>query len=455
LEFHRAEYRQLGVYIDQACSRADARHYPLGGLSFHLLGDLRTRINWAADNTSFAERDSNIRLQGYDDQARIEQLRDPRTGAAAYVVRRDYRELIPLLRNRYSQDDEAVRRLLTRNRDVQMSIDARLTMRVAGILREQIQKTETEKGAAIVLDPATGDLLASVSHPWPGLADAWADNDDEIGESADESLIDRARWGIKPPGSTFKLVTAVAALRKDRRLTEQKFECKRLPDGRVGNYVHGWGRPIRDDVMDRTPHGIVNMERGVIKSCNAYFAQLGVLVGAQSLFSTSELLGMEFTKRVSLEKLRDALPQAAYGQGPVYTTPFQMARVAAMIANGGDMAYGRWVIDESNQRNKEPQPILSSDLAAVLAGYMRGVVTSGTGARLSSLSVPIAGKTGTAEIEDGPSHAWFAGFAPYGANVTKRIAFCILIENGRYGGTAAAPAAGKVVAAARELEVIH
>jgi cell division protein FtsI/penicillin-binding protein 2 len=131
-----------------------------------------------------------------------------------------------------------------------------------------------------------------------------------------------------------------------------------------------------------------------------------------------------------------------------------MTRVAATIANGGSAPQGRWVIDETNPRVRAPQPILNRELAVEIAGFMRSVVTSGTGRVLSSSRIPIAGKTGTAELAKQPSHAWFIGFAPYGLSSGKQIAFAVLVENGQYGGTAAAPIAGEIVAAARELGII-
>ena len=93
--------------------------------------------------------------------------KNPKTGAMERVVRYDYRELVPLLRHRYDPHNPAVRRVLDRPRDVRMSIDARLQVRVAEILRKQLQQAGQDKGAAVVLDPATGDLLAAVSLPLP------------------------------------------------------------------------------------------------------------------------------------------------------------------------------------------------------------------------------------------------------------------------------------------------
>jgi peptidoglycan glycosyltransferase len=86
---------------------------------------------------------------------------------------------------------------------------------------------------------------------------------------------------------------------------------------------------------------------------------------------------------------------------------------------------------------------------------MRDVVVSGTGRALAANATPIAGKTGTAEIATGRAHSWFAGFAPYGGGAQRRIAFAVVIENAGYGARAAAPVAGDLVTAARELGVIH
>src|SRR6185503_6147503 len=98
----------------------------------------------------------------------------------------------------------------------------------------------------------------------------------------DHSLLDRARYGLYPPGSTFKLVTAAAALRRDMNLSHTTFTCSGLPDGRVGAKVGNWGT-VRDDVLDRHPHGALSMHDGLVHSCNAYFAQLAVRVGPEAL----------------------------------------------------------------------------------------------------------------------------------------------------------------------------
>ncbi len=297
------------------------------------------------------------------------------------------------------------------------------------------------KGAAVVMDAASGDVLAMVSAPEP--ADRPTHTPDEI--------LDRARYGQYPPGSTFKLVTAIAALRKDSGVTGQTYACVRLPDGRVGTRIPGWNRPIRDDVKDHA-HGTLDLQHAIALSCNAYFAQLGVFrVGSRQLRETAELLEIPPGDEREFQKM---LPFSSYGQGPVLATPFKIARVAATIANGGQMPEGRWVIDESNSRSSPPVPILDAFGARFMANAMRSVVTSGTGrAAMAGLNVPVAGKTGTAQVETGEPHSWFAGFAPFGST-GRQIAFAVVVEHGGYGARSAAPVAREVVEAARDLGII-
>jgi cell division protein FtsW (lipid II flippase) len=453
VEKHRAEYAKLGVALDQTTSKQDPRHYPLGGPMFYLLGDVRTRLKRGASNTAFQESASRIRLQGYDDLAEIEQERNPDTGQVEMRVKRDYRAILPLLRHRYEPDNPEVKELRERPRDVRMSIDARLQLRASAILERGLAKAGKRKGAVVVMDAATGALLAAVSYPWPNTQQFAALKSSGDTPLPAEDLMDRARFGLYPPGSSFKVVTAMAALAKDPALVRSRFECVRLPDGRIGNYV--WRRAVRDDVRDTTPHGSVDMREGIVVSCNAYFAQLGAnAVGAEALFETASKLGISVARPDTPKQLREYLPQAAYGQGQVVASPFQMARVAAAIANSGAAPQGFWILDETNPRVRGPERVLAGSLADEIGVFMRGVVTSGTGRVLASSPVAIAGKTGTAEISNAPSHAWFIGFAPYGAKSGKRIAFSVLVENGQYGGTAAAPIAGEIVTAARELGLI-
>lgn len=449
LEEHRTALLRLGAALP-ANARPGNRIYPFGGRTFHLLGDLRSRTNWGASNTSFAERDQRIRLQGYDDYSGITEVTQP-DGRVTREIQRDYRELLPLLRHRHDPGHPDALAILQRDRTLRMTVDIRLQLRAAEILERYVREAGSPGGAAVFLDPANGDLLASVSYPWPAKLPV------TVSEDTASGLIDRARYGVYPPGSTFKMVTAMAALREDPTLARKTYVCERLPDGRVGNRVRGWGRPIRDDLTVKVPHGATNLERAVSRSCNAYFAQLAVYdVKAGPLLEMAQRLGISVAQPNTAEQVQEALPQASYGQGQVTATPFQMTRVAATLAAGGEMPEGRWILGDANPRTAEPEPILDAALAKVLARDMRLVVTEGTAAAyVGSVQPGIAGKTGTAEVQGKPSHSWFIGYAPYDAQSGRRLAFGVIVEHGGYGGRVAARAAGEIVREAARLGVIQ
>ena len=127
---------------------------------------MTSRANWSASNTSFVERDSEARLRGFDDHqtpVRVSEI----DGRQSWTIRRDYRDLLPMLRHRHEPAHAAVKAMLARPRDVRLTIDARLQLRVASILARYASRSQSGHAAAVVLDPATGDLLASVSYPWP------------------------------------------------------------------------------------------------------------------------------------------------------------------------------------------------------------------------------------------------------------------------------------------------
>ncbi|HLY19933.1 MAG TPA: FtsW/RodA/SpoVE family cell cycle protein [Bryobacteraceae bacterium] len=423
LEQRRAQYQAMGISIDQACPHLEARHYPFGAATAHFLGDLRTGENFHAPNASLVEHDANGRLQGYQ-----------------------YSELVALVRYRHQPGNPALRDLLARDRTVRTTLDIRLQMHADEILRRRLQQANKERGAAVVMDAHTGDVLAMVSLPEPGPPSA------RSAAPSNDDLLDRARYGEYPPGSTFKLVTAMAALRTDPGLRDKPFTCRRLSDGRTGAMVTGWRRPIRDDIKDRA-HGTLTMERAIEVSCNAYFAQLGTYeVGAQALKETSDLLDIPSG---SLKDLSAALPFASYGQGPLLITPFKMARVAATIAAGGAMPEGRWLGDGNNTRTDTPRSIVPAEQAAFIAGAMRRVVTDGTARHaMAGTPVDLAGKTGTAQLGEGEPHAWFAGFAPYEGDGSRRMAFAVLVEHGGYGGQVAAPIAREIMEAAKEMGLL-
>ncbi len=411
--------QKLGVSIDQCCTRTDGRYYPFGAETMHLLGDYRTGVNFHATNSSLIEHDSNGRLQGYA----------------------DIHDLAPLVRYRHQPFNPDIQALMRADRSVHASIDIRLQLRLDATLRRHLEAS-SKRGAAVVMDAQTGDVLALASFPTPAAGST----------PTPDELLDRARYGQYPPGSTFKLVTAMAALRRNPALENRVYSCRRLPDGRVGTVIRGWKKLIRDDIEDHA-HGSLNMSRAIAVSCNAYFAQLGVYdVGAQALYDTAGLLEVPAGR---MPELRKMLPFAAYGQGPVLVTPFKMARIAATIANGGEMPQGRWVTGGGGRRSEPPRRILNASEANYIAGAMREVVTAGTGRHaMAGLDVSVGGKTGTAQTAEGEPHSWFAGFAPFDGGSGKRISFAVVVEHGGYGALAAAPMAREIVESARDLGLV-
>jgi len=417
---HQAEYEALGVSIDRVASRFESRHYPFGAATAHVIGDLRTGENFHASNASLVEHDSNAKLQGYQ-----------------------YAELAGLVRHRHQPGNREVAGVLARDRNLQLTLDIRLQLKAKEILERRLAG---QKGAVVVMDSATGDVLAMVSAPAPDPPGV------RTSAPQPDELLDRARYGQYPPGSTFKLVTAIAALRSDPELRHRQYHCQTLSDGRAGTIIAGWNRPIKDDVGDHA-HGTLDMERAIAVSCNAYFAQLGVHdVGSKGLAETAAQMGISTGQ---LPELRKSLPFSAYGQGEVLITPFKMARVAATIAAGGRMPQGRWLTDDSDSRSDPALEMLPPAQAAFLAGAMRRVVTEGTGRNaMAGATIQFAGKTGTAQMDEGMPHSWFTGFAPYDGDRSKRLAFAVLVEHGGYGARVAAPIAREVMEAAGQLGLL-
>jgi cell division protein FtsI/penicillin-binding protein 2/cell division protein FtsW (lipid II flippase) len=433
-----AEYKKRNVDVEP-CAAVEERCYPLSGYAFHLLGDVGNRRNWGAGNTSYVERDLQDRLRGFNDREAVVSATDL-SGRAIPTIRRDYRDVIPLLRHRRQPGRGDVKAFLARARDVTLTVDAPFQVRVARILAKYASRTGAGRAAAVVIDPDTGHLLAVASYPFP-------DEGDEGGDAATDAVFDRARYGLYAPGSTFKLITAAAALRLDSGSWNSRFMCTRQPSDRVGALVPGYG-VVRDDALDEHPHGSIAMRDAIVQSCNAYFAQLAVRIGPRALLDTASLVGVSVARDNAVARVRATLPQAGYGQGDVVATPLRMARVAASIANGGLLREPIVVsgVKRTGAQSEQPQRLFSPEGARLVAAALREAVAVGTGRNLAGHQWRIAGKTGTAEVAGAPSHAWFVGFAPYGGE--KKIAFAVLVENAGYGGAIAAPAAGEIVSAA-------
>ena len=136
IEKHRADYAAAGVDLAATCSRDDRRYYPFGPVTFHLVGDLRTRLRWTASNASFEERVSRAALQGFDDREALDTVVVPRTGKKVRIYQYDYTELVPLLRAQMDPNDPAVRKLIDTPRDVRLTVDARFQAKLTQTFRD-------------------------------------------------------------------------------------------------------------------------------------------------------------------------------------------------------------------------------------------------------------------------------------------------------------------------------
>jgi peptidoglycan glycosyltransferase len=202
-------------------------------------------------------------------------------------------------------------------------------------------------------------------------------------------------------------------------------------------------RRVTDDETEQA-HGEIGLKRALVESCNVYFAQAAVGMGAGPLFEmATERFGLALKDVPDAAKLDAALADSAYGQGPVTVTPLDMARVAATIVNGGHRVTPTLYPVKAGAGPK-PDQVVRAATAETLRGWMIEVVEHGTGTRAAVEGATVGGKTGTAQnaSNDGASHAWFVGFAwRRSEGPARSVAFAFLIENGGYGGGAAAQAA--------------
>lgn len=322
-----------------------------------------------------------------------------------------------------------------------------------GLQEVAYQSLGIYKGAVIVTEPSTGKVLAMVSKPDfnPNEIDAiW---DDLLADEESTVLLNRATQGLYPPGSTFKIVTALEYIRENPDTYNQyRYQCNgRFSLGQdVINCYHG------------TVHGSEDFTKSFAKSCNASFANIGMKLDRSRFGNT--LSGLLFNDKLPVafaynrsrliidEDTSDSeIIQAAIGQGTTQITPLHLNMVTCAIANNG-VLMKPYLVDcvRNNDGNiiKQFNPdtyrrLMSADEAAALNELMQEVVISGTGTKLAGLSYTAAGKTGSAEYNSvkTDSHAWFTGFAPA---ENPEICVTIIIEGAGSGGDYAVPIAKRI-----------
>nr|WP_240895577.1 penicillin-binding protein 2 [Kineococcus siccus] len=328
------------------------------------------------------------------------------------------------------------------------------------------------KGSVVALDPRTGDVLAMVSSPSYD-PNALASHDGEavskqwnaLLADPDDPLTNRAIGGdLYPPGSTFKLVTAAAALESG------KYEESTLLDGPAELDLPQTTSTLGNDEGTACgPNDQVSLIDALRISCNTAFASLGMTLGADALRTQAEKFGFGQDLSVPMRVTPSTFPadpnapqlaQSAIGQFDVRVTPLQVAMYSAAIANGGVLMKPNLVRDVragddlSVVETPAPQELgraVSASTAATLTDMMKAVVARGTGTRAQIDGVEVAGKTGTAQHGAGlPPYAWFTSFATKG---DRQVAVAVVIEDGgtvdsAYGGRLAAPVAKQVMEAA-------
>lgn len=310
------------------------------------------------------------------------------------------------------------------------------------------------RGTVLVMEPDTGRLLAMVSQPnfnanqvderWEELISP---------ENSKAQLLNRATQGLYPPGSTFKLLTALEYIRENPESWENYvFHCD-------GLYEYG---DYRIQCYHGNAHGDQNLIQAFANSCNGAFAELGLLVDptrfralAEQFLFNQPLPGSISYKQSSFPMDADADDwerlQTAIGQGRIQMTPFHNLLLISAIANGGTLMKPYLIERIENaggQTMKKFLPasegsLMTAQEAEALTHMLKQVVEIGTGSAVRTDAYQAAGKTGSAEFETGKeTHSWFIGFAPA---EKPEIAICVLAEEAGSGGQVAAPIARTVM----------
>jgi penicillin-binding protein A len=350
-----------------------------------------------------------------------------------------------------------------RGDEVRLTVHSRLQQVAAASLGDQL-------GSVVALDPQTGAVRALYSNPSfdpgplashdpPSIREYW----NSLQPSSPTSpLVNKATSRSFPPGSTFKVVTAAAALESGRYTPQSSF-----PDPVAIDL------PQTDQTLTNftnaacTGTGSIDLFTALEDSCDTTFGLIGLEIHDQVL-ATAEGFGFNQSIPFDVAGEPSAFPRvpddqepfrayAGIGQGDVAATPLQMALVAAGIANGGEVPRPRLVQeirDPSGSVVEKPSPetlgqAISAETAAEITRMMTAVVESGTGTAAQIPDVSVAGKTGTAQsLEGAAPHAWFICFAP---SSNPRIAVAVLVENGgslgseATGGAVAAPIAKAII----------
>jgi penicillin-binding protein 2 len=350
-----------------------------------------------------------------------------------------------------------------------LSIDYKVQQLAEDLLGDQV-------GSAIVTNPQTGEILAMVSKPnydpnefVSGISyKEW----NKLMKDKNHPLENRAIQGQYPPGSVFKLITALGALEDQVVDINKVFLCRGI------FWYKTW--PYR--CWRTSGHGWMNLERAIIESCDIYFYQLGLLMKVDKIYHEARKLGLGSKTKIDLDsEVAGLVPnprwkestqhmpwfpgntiQMSFGQGYLLTTPLQMLDMTSGIAMNGkifrphllyrvlDQVSGRTVFD------KQPEILQEADITQSYLDFIKSTMEkvvnsdSGTGKKARIKGIRVAGKTGTSENPHGDTHAWFTAYAPA---EDPKVAVIVMVENGGEGGIVSAPIAKRLMEQALGLDV--
>lgn len=310
------------------------------------------------------------------------------------------------------------------------------------------------RAAGVVLDPRTGAILALASVPSfdPNFLDA---SFASLSSDPASPLLDRALDGLYPPGSTFKIFTASAALDSGTVSMDSYFDDPGYLV--IGDFT------LHDNESEAT--GYADLTTAFALSSNVDFGQIALKMGVDTFYSYLDRWGIGDSFDFQLDAARSRVPpkaqivpgelaQMGFGQGALLVTPLQMALLGATVADDGSeprpyivRQVVRGGITQSSTAAATLRSPVSPETAAKVTKMMVAVVERGTGTPAQLAHVTVAGKTGTATNPLGRSHAWFVAFAPA---EHPQVAVAIVVENVGYGATYAAPIAREVIRAALE-----
>ncbi len=323
-----------------------------------------------------------------------------------------------------------------------------------------------KRGALVAIEPSTGEVLAFVSAPEYNLVDFASVTSNEIwnklNQDEEKPMFNRATMSIYSPGSTFKMVSAIAALEEGIIDTNFRVHC-------------GGGFQFGDRFFKCLHvHGTVDLKTAIEKSCNTYFYQLALKIGLDKWSSYAAKFG--FGAKTGLDISEEAsgiLPDRKYydrafglnrwpkgilvslgiGQGELSVTPIQMAQYTALFANYGKSGKPHFLkgyIETHTGKYIEIKPqnyeinISRKSFEIIRDAMYRVVNGAGTAGNIRLPDISIAGKTGTSQNPHGDDHAVFIGFAPYD---NPKIAIAVIVENVGFGSVYAAPIARDVIKA--------